>query len=139
MSKAKKKFLRDTQVDYTPLHDFDEIVTGIVSGQKKLEMLRGLITQLPDSVAREKERKTLVEEARKFMTTSHDYPPGDLDTLEKQIKKFVESTVGDGREKLEYWRSLSERFGWISIILYSLGWGLGFIGKIYGLQTEAEE
>jgi hypothetical protein len=139
MSEEKKKFLRDAQVGYSSLQDFDVIVTGVVSGQKRLEMLRGLVAQLPDHADRENSREALVEAARKFVRTPHDYPPGDLETLKKQIDRFVDSTLSEAREKLEHWRVLSERFGWISIILYSLGWSLGFVGKVYGLQTEAEE
>lgn len=137
MSRAKKKFMIETEPDYSELDEFDEMVTGMTSGRKKLEMLKSLIAQLPDHAARERSRQALIEEVGNFLPEPYSYPKGEL--VDTKIDEFIVSNLNDARTKRDYWRTWSDRFDWASIAFYCLGWGLGFVGKIYGVEAESGE
>jgi hypothetical protein len=66
---------------------------------------------------------------QKFMAALDDFQ-NDAEALISQIKRDIESVRASNL-------SLSNRASWVSGLLYALGWGLGLIGKLYGVPEAA--
>lgn len=53
--------------------------------------------------------------------------------LELKIAKFEDEVVERARIKLQQNQARYDGWTWISYVLYTIGWGLGLLGKIYGV------
>jgi hypothetical protein len=109
---------------------------------------RSIVEQLSSRNSQEETRRLLIRLARS--TRSSCVTDTDEDvvydmkgctkkvaSLRSRLESFVESILDDARLKRRQYGRASEVFGWISLFLYIVGWGLGFIGKVYGIETTA--
>jgi hypothetical protein len=55
-------------------------------------------------------------------------------TLESKMALFEDETLQHARVKLQRARELYDVWTWVSYVLYAIGWGLGLVGKVYGVD-----
>jgi hypothetical protein len=54
--------------------------------------------------------------------------------LELQLAQFEDEVMQHARLKLQRKQELYDIFTWVSYVLYAIGWGLGLVGKLYGVD-----
>jgi hypothetical protein len=59
--------------------------------------------------------------------------------LELRMAKFEDDVVERARLKLQQRQALYDSWTWISYVLYTIGWGLGLVGKLCGVPGAAGE
>jgi hypothetical protein len=59
--------------------------------------------------------------------------------LELKIAQFEDDVMRRARINLQQKRALYDMSTWVSYGLYTIGWGLGLVGKLYGVPTAGDE
>jgi hypothetical protein len=60
----------------------------------------------------------------------------DVNEIADRVGRLYVAAVDDAKKKRETYQTVYDQAGAVSIALYTLGWALGFVGKIFGGHEE---
>jgi hypothetical protein len=138
----------DEEIKKIPLADerSSELATDIGNARQKLRNVEDLVSRLPDSAEREKERQRLLDVVGAFQEECFLEQKSETFSkcwdrqaaLKRDVDEFVKQTIAKGKDTRNWYGMLANVFGWLSIGLYTLGWSISFLAKKYGIPGGPE-
>jgi hypothetical protein len=122
----------------TKLKNHDTLNARLDREQKRIEQLRDYYDKMPSMTPAEiMDRKNEEQIVKAWSELEPAF--NTFREFAKEYSALQTDIIREAREEKESAERWYTRCTWASYILYSIGWGLGLVGKIYGVGAAAGE
>jgi DNA repair ATPase RecN len=100
-----------------------------MDANRKLEALRNKYEAIPNDAAPDQKQNEEMMDAWRTIRRS-------ITELREKIYSIQQPLWKEGQNELEKYRKRSEYASWLSALLFTVGWGLGIAGKLFGVSAD---